>query len=87
MARRYKSQITATILRVADSGTIRSIVQQKANLTTDQFDSYVGYLSEQGLISILSDSTGKYKSYKTTPKGHAYLSMIDPIHEEHLAAK
>ena len=87
MASRYKSQTIATILRAADSGTIRSIVQQKAKLTTDQFYSYVGYLSEQGLISILSDSTGKYKSYKTTSKGHIYLSMIDPIHEEHPTAK
>jgi predicted transcriptional regulator len=87
MARRFRSQIIATILLVAQGGSISTAIQQKANLTTDQFDAYIGHLATQGLISILSDSTGRYRSYRTTPKGVAYLSMMNSIHEVHLATK
>jgi predicted transcriptional regulator len=86
MTRRFRSQIIESILNAAQGGSIRTTIQLRANLTTEQFDHYVRYLVAQGLISTLSDSTGKFKSFRTTPKGVAYLSMVNTIHEMKLTA-
>ena len=81
--KRVKFQIVASILEAANGGSIRTIIQHKANLTTAQFDDYLAYLQQDGLLTVLSDKTGKFKSYKTTHKGFAYLSLADSLKAEY----
>ena len=71
---RNRDEVTQEFLVAAMKGAVRSDIMAKANLSPSEFDKFATLLSANGLISTLSDATGKYIAYKITPAGIKYLS-------------
>jgi predicted transcriptional regulator len=71
---RSSDEITRDFLVAAVRGGVRSGIMHGANLSHSEFDDFASLLSHNGLISILSDKSGKYIAYKATPAGMKYLS-------------
>jgi predicted transcriptional regulator len=75
MKYRSRLDIVADILRVASAGALKTKIMFVAYLSFDQLKEYLELLMKRGLL----DYDTKKKEYKTTDKGHDFLTKYGKV--------
>jgi predicted transcriptional regulator len=75
--RRDRLYIIAQILDIAKSGSLKTQIMYRANLSFAQLNEYLSFLTKIRLIAIHNEN--KKSVYKTTAKGTRYLEKYEDI--------
>ena len=75
--RRDRLYIIAQILNIAKSGSLKTQIMYRANLSFAQLNEYLDFLTKIHLITIQNEN--KRNVYKTTDKGNRYLEKYEDI--------
>jgi predicted transcriptional regulator len=70
---RTRVEILASILKVAQSGALKTHIMYKANLSHRQLERYLGFLEERGLLAQGIDEDMGNRIYRITDKGCDFL--------------
>ena len=70
---RTRIEILASILHVADRGTLKTHIMYKANLSHRQLEKYLTFLQNEGLLAEFMDEETGTNMYKVTEKGMQFL--------------
>jgi len=62
-----------SILKVAGSGTLKTHIMYRANLSHRQLEKYLGFLEEKGLLMEFVDEETGTNLFKITEKGIEFL--------------
>jgi predicted transcriptional regulator len=65
---------------MGDGATITRIMF-KVGLTTDQFNDYMSYMMEKGLVTVEVSKRSQARRYHATAKGILFLKMVNAISE------
>jgi predicted transcriptional regulator len=66
-------EILASILHVADRGTLKTHIMYKANLSHRQLEKYMTFLQDEGLLTEFIDEETGTSMYKVTERGIEFL--------------
>jgi predicted transcriptional regulator len=69
--RRDRLKIITEIMEVSKEEKLKTRIMYKVNLSFNQINEYLSFLTEMGFIKI--QVAGKKKSYKTTVKGYSFI--------------
>jgi len=75
--RRHRSLIVAEMLRIAQTGVLKSHLMYKVQLNHTKLEAYLDLVLRNNLLRILK--TGANNLYKTTPKGLEYMQEYKTI--------
>lgn len=78
MKYRSRTDIAAQILHAANSGESKTKIMYRAFLSYAQLKEYLTLLLENNLLVLEGEQAA---SYRTTEKGHRFLSIYDKIGE------
>ena len=70
---RTRVEILASILNVAEHGTLKTHIMYKANLSHRQLEKYLTFLQENGMLLQVADEETDSQLYKVTEKGIDFL--------------
>jgi len=70
---RTRMEILASVLDVAQGGTIKTHIMYKANLSHRQLEKYLGFLKTKGLLEEVPESCETGRFYRVTEKGIQFL--------------
>jgi predicted transcriptional regulator len=70
---RTRVEILASILHVADRGTLKTHIMYKANLSHRQLEKYLTFLQNEGLLAEFVDEESGTSMYKVTERGIEFL--------------
>ena len=70
---RDRTEITAQILAVAESGASQTMIMYRAFLTYDQMKEYLDLLTKYNLLKC------EERRYKTTEKGRRFLKLYNEV--------
>jgi predicted transcriptional regulator len=73
LGNRTRIEILASILNVADRGTLKTHIMYKANLSHRQLEKYLTFLENEGLLAEFEDEETGTTLYKVTEKGIEFL--------------
>ena len=73
LGNRTRIEILASILNVADQGTLKTHIMYKANLSHRQLEKYLTFLQNKGLLAQFMDEETGTNMYKVTEKGIEFL--------------
>ncbi len=76
---RNRMEIVANLLNIARTGTLKTHLMYKANLSYVMIADYLDYLQEAGLIQEALDKGGTSKLFQTTEKGLKYLETYESL--------
>jgi predicted transcriptional regulator len=74
LGNRTRTEILASILNVADRGTLKTHIMYKANLSHRQLEKYLTFLENEGLLVEFEDEETGTTLYKVTEKGIEFLN-------------
>lgn len=66
-------EILASILHVADRGTLKTHIMYKANLSHRQLEKYLAFLQNENLLTEFIDEETGTSMYKVTARGIEFL--------------
>jgi predicted transcriptional regulator len=70
---RTRVEILGSILKVAGSGTLKTHIMYRANLSHRQLEKYLSFLENKGLLMGFVDEDTNTNLYKVTEKGIEFL--------------
>jgi predicted transcriptional regulator len=70
---RTRVEILGSILKVAGSGTLKTHIMYRANLSHRQLEKYLAFLENKGLLRGFVDEETGTNLYKATEKGIEFL--------------
>ena len=70
---RTRVEILGSILRVAGSGSLKTHIMYKANLSHRQLEKYLNFLEERGLLIEFAEEETGTNLFKITEKGIEFL--------------
>jgi len=70
---RTRVEILGSILNVAGSGTLKTHIMYKANLSHRQLEKYLTFLEDKGLLMRFADEETGTNMFKVTEKGIEFL--------------
>jgi predicted transcriptional regulator len=70
---RTRVEILGSILKVASSGTLKTHIMYRANLSHRQLEKYLKFLEEKGLLMEFVDEETGTNLFKITEKGIEFL--------------
>jgi len=76
---RSRMEIIASILNIARTGSLKTHLMYKANLSYMVVTQYLEFLASSNLIKELFDEQGMVKLYQTTPRGLKYLEVYESL--------
>ena len=76
---RNRMEIVANLLNIAKTGTLKTHLMYKANLSYVMITEYLDYLQETGLIQESLDKGETSKLFQTTEKGLKYLEAYGSL--------
>ncbi len=77
---RNRMEIVANLLSIAKTGTLKTHLMYKANLSYVMITEYLDYLQESGLIIEIVRQDGT-KLFQTSQKGQKYLEVYNLLQE------
>jgi predicted transcriptional regulator len=85
MSNRTKFEIVASILNVASSGSLKTHIMYKVNLSHRQLEKYLAFLSSKQLLEeVMDPNLGR--QYRVTQKGIEFLKDYSRL-SSHFAEK
>ena len=78
---RTRVEILGSILKVAGSGTLKTHIMYKANLSHRQLEKYLGFLEDKGLLMRFVDEELGTNMFKVTEKGIEFLKEYTHLSE------
>jgi len=70
---RTRVEILGSILKVAGSGTLKTHIMYRANLSHRQLEKYLSFLENKGLLTGFVDEETNTNLYKVTERGIEFL--------------
>ena len=75
--RRDRLHIIAEILEIAKSGSLKTQIMYRANLSFAQLNEYLSFLIKMNLLEIKNENSKNI--YRTTDKGEKYLEKYKDL--------
>ena len=73
VSNRSRVEILASILNVAERGSLKTHIMYKANLSHRQLEKYLGFLEQNEMLHEIVDEETGTRLYKLTDKGIDFL--------------
>ena len=73
VSNRSRVEILASILNVAEHGSLKTHIMYKANLSHRQLEKYLGFLEQNEMLHEIVDEETGTRLYKLTDKGIDFL--------------
>jgi len=73
VSNRTRVEILASILNVAERGTLKTHIMYKANLSHRQLEKYLAFLGGNGMLREIVDEVTGSRLYQITEKGIDFL--------------
>jgi predicted transcriptional regulator len=78
---RTRVEILGSILKVAGSGSLKTHIMYKANLSHRQLEKYLGFLEDKGLLTNFVDEETGTNMFRVTERGIEFLKEFTHLSE------